>query len=401
MLHAIRKTILGVCVRAVVVASMAAGAGCGGSSSPADGGSGGHAGTGGEGGGAGAKGLGGSGAPGTGGSGAAGTGGAGAGGAGAGSGGAGGQSGAAGSGGATGRGGAGGQSGTGGNGAAGSAGRGGAGAAGGSGGIGGSAAGTGGRGGNAGVAGGAGAGGGAGTGGNAGGGGTAACSPSEVGTCSGGLSCLDCPSGPTMVQYLCTTACTGDGQCNDPARPMCNLPPGGGGGICTSSTFACAWQSKCAAPTTRIATPSGPRAISTLAVGDLVYSLDQGGVVAVPILRVTRIPVSGHHVARVTLNDGAVLEISEGHPTADGRLFRDLGPGDRLGTKAVAGVESVPYRFAFTFDILPASDSGTYFAEGALIGSTLASTITKTRASDRLSSFSEGAGPSVRPVAHP
>jgi hypothetical protein len=32
----------------------------------------------------------------------------------------------------------------------------------------------------------------------------------------------------------------------------------------------------------------------------------------------------------------------------------------------------VPYPDAFTYDILPDSDSGTYLAAGALIGSTLA-----------------------------
>ena len=77
-------------------------------------------------------------------------------------------------------------------------------------------------------------------------------------------------------------------------------------------------------------------------------------------------------MARVVLSSGAVLEISEAHPTADGRTFGELAAGDRLGPEAVAAVESVPYRFSETFDILPASDSGTYFAEGALIGSTLA-----------------------------
>lgn len=112
--------------------------------------------------------------------------------------------------------------------------------------------------------------------------------------------------------------------------------------------------------------------ISALAVGDLVYSVDRGKVVAVPIVRTTRIPVSGHHVVRVTLATGGVLEISEGHPTADGRLFWNLAPGDRLGTQSVKSVESVAYRFAYTFDILPGSDTGTYFAEDALIGSTLA-----------------------------
>jgi hypothetical protein len=31
----------------------------------------------------------------------------------------------------------------------------------------------------------------------------------------------------------------------------------------------------------------------------------------------------------------------------------------------------IPYEHAFTYDILPASETGTYYAAGALIGSTL------------------------------
>jgi len=37
----------------------------------------------------------------------------------------------------------------------------------------------------------------------------------------------------------------------------------------------------------------------------------------------------------------------------------------------VMSAELVPYAHAFTFDILPASETGTYVAGGVLIGSTL------------------------------
>jgi hypothetical protein len=39
----------------------------------------------------------------------------------------------------------------------------------------------------------------------------------------------------------------------------------------------------------------------------------------------------------------------------------------------IVAVDSIPYRHDFTHDILPASDSGTYFAGGVVVGSTLAS----------------------------
>jgi hypothetical protein len=108
-------------------------------------------------------------------------------------------------------------------------------------------------------------------------------------------------------------------------------------------------------------------------VGDLVYSVERDAVVVVPVLAVKKKPVTWEHsVSRVTLANGAVLEISGRHPTADGRLFADLRSGDDLGGVSVKNVSPpIPYPYAFTHDILPASSSGAYFVSGALIGSTL------------------------------
>jgi hypothetical protein len=106
-------------------------------------------------------------------------------------------------------------------------------------------------------------------------------------------------------------------------------------------------------------------------VGDLVYSVERAGIVVVPVAEVNRVPVSGHRVVRVELDTGAVLEISERHPTVDGGDFAALSAGAELGGVAVVSTELVPYAHPFTYDILPASSTGAYFASGALIGSTL------------------------------
>jgi hypothetical protein len=129
----------------------------------------------------------------------------------------------------------------------------------------------------------------------------------------------------------------------------------------------------CASPDTPIATPEGDKAIAELRAGDLVYSVDQAAVIAVPLLRVGSTPVVGHRVVRVRLDSGVVLELSPGHPTADGRPFSALTAGSQLDDRhSVLEAELVPYRYARTYDILPASSTGTYFAGGALVGSTLA-----------------------------
>jgi hypothetical protein len=89
------------------------------------------------------------------------------------------------------------------------------------------------------------------------------------------------------------------------------------------------------------------------------------------ILRAAQRAVFGHHVVRVTFGDGSELRISAPHPTADGRTFGALHAGDSLDGHPIASAELVPYAQPFTYDILPDSDTGTYFAGGALIGSTL------------------------------
>jgi hypothetical protein len=75
---------------------------------------------------------------------------------------------------------------------------------------------------------------------------------------------------------------------------------------------------------------------------------------------------------RVELEGGRVLEISPGHPTADGRTFGDLVTGGFLDEQhEVVSARLVPYAYDATYDILPNSNTGTYFAAGALVGSTL------------------------------
>jgi len=198
------------------------------------------------------------------------------------------------------------------------------------------------------------------------------CAMRTLGACDAPLECLGCPAGGPLMNFLCTTGCTGDDDCTDDARPRCNRPEAAGSaGICTPAEFVCAWGAICAAPDTPIATPEGERAIASLQPGELVYSMHEGALVAVPILRVGSTHVRDHRVMRVRLESGVELLVSPGHPTAEGGLFADLAAGDPLGDARVAEVEEVPYPHEATYDILPASDTGSYVAGGALIGSTL------------------------------
>jgi hypothetical protein len=109
-------------------------------------------------------------------------------------------------------------------------------------------------------------------------------------------------------------------------------------------------------------------------MGDLVYSVDHDAIIAVPIARVGRTLVASHRVVRVVLTSGAVLEMSPGHRTADGRPFGDLIAGNAIDADhVVVSAELVPYTHDATYDVLPASSTGAYFAAGALVASTLRS----------------------------
>jgi hypothetical protein len=128
----------------------------------------------------------------------------------------------------------------------------------------------------------------------------------------------------------------------------------------------------CAAPDTPIATPDGERPIASLRPEDLVLSEEHGALVPVPIVRIASTPVGRHHVVRVTLDNGRIVEMSPGHPTADGRIFAELRAGSAFdAANRVASAELVPYGHERTYDILPGSSSGTYVAAGALVGSTM------------------------------
>jgi hypothetical protein len=63
--------------------------------------------------------------------------------------------------------------------------------------------------------------------------------------------------------------------------------------------------------------------------------------------------------------------MSARHPTADGGSFGTLQVGATLGDVEIVAVDATPYPHPFTYDILPATTSGSYFASGALVGTTL------------------------------
>lgn len=129
----------------------------------------------------------------------------------------------------------------------------------------------------------------------------------------------------------------------------------------------------CLARGTRIATPSGEVAVEDLRVGEVVWTRDAAGLrVAAPLVEIGNTPVPAtHRVVRLRLSDGRAVDVSPGHPTADGRKVGDLGPGDRFDGAFVVSAELGSYAGGATFDVLPMGATGVYWANGVLLGSTI------------------------------
>jgi hypothetical protein len=129
----------------------------------------------------------------------------------------------------------------------------------------------------------------------------------------------------------------------------------------------------CLTAGTLIDTPQGSIPVEDLRLGDAVWSVNQSGErVSVRILRASSVPVpANHQVVHVILSDGRELWASLGHPTAEGQALGDLKVGDLLDGTRMVTVERLPYEGTVTYDILPSGDTGFYWANGILIGSTL------------------------------
>jgi hypothetical protein len=130
----------------------------------------------------------------------------------------------------------------------------------------------------------------------------------------------------------------------------------------------------CLAAATLISTPGGDVRVTDLRPGMVVWTASTDGKrIAAPVVMVgsTVVP-SSHLMVHLRLADGRELLASPGHRSADGRALGTLAVSDALDGSTITLWELVPYNGTRTYDLLPAGATGTYWANGVLLSSTLA-----------------------------
>lgn len=130
----------------------------------------------------------------------------------------------------------------------------------------------------------------------------------------------------------------------------------------------------CLTKGTLIDTPVGRVPVEDIRAGTEVWTQDvNGGRSATAVRRVSKTPApASFTVVTVILSDGRRISASPGHPTSNARALAEFRAGDTLDGTTVASVERRPYDGGFTYDLLPSGGTGTYWAGGILLKSTLA-----------------------------
>lgn len=129
----------------------------------------------------------------------------------------------------------------------------------------------------------------------------------------------------------------------------------------------------CLAKHTLIDTPQGAIPVEELRKGMPVWTITKSGERVSAVIIETAKPTvpRTHQVVHITLEDGRDVFASPGHPTTDGQTIGNLSVGDFLNGSRVVKAELVPYQKGNTYDILPSGETGFYWADDILLGSTL------------------------------
>ncbi len=129
----------------------------------------------------------------------------------------------------------------------------------------------------------------------------------------------------------------------------------------------------CLASNSKISTPSGEINVKDIAIGMKVWSLNSQGqkVVSTVIAAVQTPTPKDHMVIHLVLADQREVWASFNHPIANGSPIGTLKIGNFYDGSKVIKSQLISYWDTATYDILPDSGTGYYWANGILLGSTL------------------------------
>lgn len=130
---------------------------------------------------------------------------------------------------------------------------------------------------------------------------------------------------------------------------------------------------QCLSKNTLISTPKGLRKVQYLKIGDYIWTINRiGKKVSVKITNKAKVAtVLNHKMLELLLLDGRKLLVSPGHPDIENNPLSNLIKGSIFDGSKVTYIRFIPYKEKYTYDILPAGETGSYWANNILLGSTL------------------------------
>lgn len=129
----------------------------------------------------------------------------------------------------------------------------------------------------------------------------------------------------------------------------------------------------CLSSSTSIFTPQGDINVKNIKIGTIIWTINtKGEKITQPVIKIssTLVP-KNHKMLHLTLQDGRDLFVSSGHPTINGKTVDKLKIGEEYDNSQVIKTEIISYKDSKTYDILPAGETGFYWSNHILMGSTL------------------------------
>jgi len=116
-----------------------------------------------------------------------------------------------------------------------------------------------------------------------------------------------------------------------------------------------------------------PTTVAELKIGDIIYTTNKlGQRVEAPIINKDSVKVTAdHQLIDIILEDGRRIKCTPDHPNRDYSLMSSLRIGHYLEGSEIIEISYENYTQPYTFDILPAGETGIYWANGIRLGSTL------------------------------